>query len=72
MAGIKMSERNMSEFEKDVRKSLIDRGMSMTDLARALSISNAYVYDIMSGRRNANDMKQKMIHFLGLDGDKYV
>lgn len=36
-----MSERNMSEFEKDVRKSLIDRGMSMTDLASALSISNA-------------------------------
>ena len=67
-----MSERNMSEFEKDVRKSLIDRGMSMTDLASALSISNAYVYDIMSGRRNANSMKQKMIHFLGLDGDKYV
>ena len=67
-----MSERNMSEFEKDVRKSLIDRGMSMTDLARALSISNAYVYDIMSGRRNANDMKQKMIHFLEMDGGKYV
>lgn len=67
-----MSERNMSEFEKDVRRSLIDRGMSMTDLARALSISNAYVYDIMSGRRNANDMKQKMIYFLGLDGGKYV
>ena len=72
MAGIKMSERNMSDFEKDVRHALIDKGMSMSDLASELDVSASYVYDIMTDRRTATDMKQKIVDFLGLDGEKYV
>ena len=68
MAGIKMSERNMSDFEKEVRKTLIDRGMSMSDLASELGVSASYVYDILSGRRDATDTRQKIVDFLGLGG----
>lgn len=37
-----MSERNMSDFEKEVRKTLIDKGMSMSDLASELGVSASY------------------------------
>ena len=72
MAGIKMSERNMSDFEKDVRHALIDKGMSMSDLATELGVTASYVYDIVNGNRVATDMKQKIVDFLRLDGEKYV
>ena len=60
----------MSDFEKEVRKTLIDKGMSMSDLASELGVSASYVYDILSGRRDATDTRQKIVDFLGL-GDSY-
>lgn len=68
MAGIKMSERNMSDFEKDVRHALIDKGLSISDVATELGVSASYIYDIMNGNRVATEMKQKLIDFLGLGG----
>lgn len=36
----------MSEFEKQVRHALIDRDMTMTDLANELGITISYVSDL--------------------------
>ena len=55
-------------IEKDVRHALIDKGLSISDVASELGVSASYIYDIMNGNRVATEMKQKLIDFLGLGG----
>ena len=56
----------MSEFEKQIRHALIDRGMSLTDLASELEISVSYLYELMKGTRKSEDQKQKIRQLLGI------
>lgn len=42
----------MPEFEKTVKKALIDRDMTMGTLADRLGISIAYVSDLIKGKRS--------------------
>lgn len=63
------SKKKMSAWEKEVRKALIDRNMSMPDLASEVGVATAYVYDIIAGNRKATEMRQKINDFLGLDGE---
>ena len=57
----------MNNFEKNVRKALIDRGFSMKDLAENIGISQAYIYDIFKGNRPGGKQKLKIVEFLNLD-----
>lgn len=57
----------MSEFEKQVRKALIDKEMSLSDLANELQISVSYLYEILKGTRKSDEQKQKIRNLLGLD-----
>lgn len=59
----------MNDFEKEVRKTLIDRDMKLTDLADELGISLTYLYDILNGSRKAEHQKKKIIEILELEGD---
>jgi len=59
----------MSEFEKAIRKALIDRDMKLTDLANLLEISVSYLYDILNDNRKAEHQKKKIIEILELEGD---
>ena len=56
----------MNEFEKAVRKALIDKDMKLTDLADAIGISLTYLYDILAGNRKAEHQKKKIIEILKL------
>ena len=56
----------MNEFEKAVRKALIDKEMKLTDLANAIGISLTYLYDILAGNRKAEHQKKKIIEILNL------
>ena len=56
----------MNEFEKAVRKALIDKDMKLTDLANHLGISLTYLYDILAGNRKAEHQKKKIIEILEL------
>ena len=56
----------MSEFERQVRHALIDRDMSLTDLADVLGISVSYVYEIIHGTRKAEDQKARIRQYLNL------
>ena len=56
----------MNEFEKAVRKALIDKDMKLTDLAEAIGISLTYLYDILAGNRKAEHQKKKIIEILEL------
>lgn len=57
----------MNEFEKAVRKALIDREMKLTDLAEQLGISISYLYDILNENRKAEHQKKKIIEILDLE-----
>ena len=59
----------MNDFEKAVRKTLIDRDMKLTDLADALGISLTYLYDILNGSRKAEHQKKKIIEIFELVDD---
>ena len=56
----------MNEFEKAVRKALIDKDMKLTDLANHLGISLTYLYDILNNHRKAEHQKKKIIEILNL------
>ena len=56
----------MNEFEKAVRKALIDKDMKLTDLADAIGISLTYLYDILANNRKAEHQKKKIIEILNL------
>ena len=59
----------MSAWEKEVRKGLIDRDMTVSDLATELGVSAAYIYDIINGNRKATELRQKINDFLGIEGE---
>lgn len=61
----------MGRFEKDVRKALIDRDMTMTDLAGVLGISIGYVSDLLKGKRNNPVQITKIMSYLDMDPKDY-
>lgn len=58
----------MSEFEKAVRKALIDREMSLSDLANEIGISVSYIYEVLRGTRRSEEQIQKIRDYLDLGG----
>ncbi|MCX7772098.1 MAG: helix-turn-helix transcriptional regulator [Clostridia bacterium] len=63
----KFEKKIMSRFEKEVRKALIDKDMSLGDLASEMQITLSYLYDIFNGNRPGDIQKEKIVAFLGLD-----
>lgn len=61
----------MSEFEKAVKKALIDHEMTMQDLADVLGITVSYVSDLIKGKRSNTLQIAKICSFLGVsyEGD---
>lgn len=56
----------MNEFEKTVRKALIDKDLSIKDLSQKIGISQAYIYDIFKGNRPGSKQKEKIVQVLEL------
>lgn len=54
-------------FGKEVAKTLIDKGWENRDLAEALGVSDAYITDILQGKRKATKKKKEMAEILGLN-----
>lgn len=61
--------KEMNDWEKAIRHALLDKGMSLSDLAKELGISVSYLYDIVSGARKATELRQKINEYLGLEGE---
>lgn len=57
----------MDRFEKEVRKALIDKDMSLNDLSNQLGICPAYIYDIFKGNRPGNKQKGRIVEILNLN-----
>ena len=58
----------MSEFEKQVRHSLLDHSMTMKELAEKLEITVSYLHDIVTGKRTAEHQKQRIRQLLSIEG----
>ena len=58
----------MSEFEKQVRHALIDKGMTIRSLAEELGVSVSYVYELIKGTRKNEDQLAKIRDILDIDG----
>lgn len=57
----------MSEFEKTVRKALIDADMTMSDLASEIGISVSYVCELLKGTRRNENQIAKICEVLGIE-----
>lgn len=57
----------MPEFEKVVKKALIDHDLTMGMLADRLGISIAYVSDLIKGKRNNKNQIERICCELQID-----
>lgn len=56
-------------FEVRVRNELWKRKMTAMQLAETIGISQAYLSDILKGKRDAPEQRKRISYILGLDGD---
>ena len=61
--------KEMSAWEKKVRKALIDRDMNIPELAAEVGFNITYLYDVFSGARPGEKLKAAVNDFLGLEGE---
>jgi len=59
----------MEDFEKDVRKALIDRGETIRSMAIRLGLNYNYLYQVLKGQRNSEEYVAKVREYLGLSED---
>lgn len=59
----------MTIFEKDVRKCLIDLGLNQTDLGKKTNIPRNRVNDAIKGRREGRRYRKLIADFLGLNAE---
>ena len=59
----------MPEWAKAVKKELIERNMSVTNLAEAAGLNRVYVSAVLSGRIISESAKNKILAALGLENE---
>lgn len=60
-------KRPMTAFEVDVKKRLIDKGMTHTELAERLGIKKQYLTLVLSGERKNSRYVEKIREILGIE-----
>jgi len=55
---------HISDFEKDIRKRLIDLGISQTQLSQIIKIPRNRINDAIRGRREGRRYQQTIIDYL--------
>ncbi len=58
------------EFHSEVKKKLIDLGMTQADLAKKLGIKPPYLNDILKGNRNGEKYMPKILEVLQFDKEE--
>ncbi|MBM2657587.1 helix-turn-helix domain-containing protein [Staphylococcus pseudoxylosus] len=58
-----------TDFGVSVRTELLIRGITLTEFARTLGISTAYLSDILRGRRDAKEQKHRIAKLLNLENE---
>lgn len=63
-------EYTLTEFGKTVKKKLIDRDMTLIELAEELNISNSYLSHILYGRSFTIEVVNKICEILDIELEK--
>lgn len=50
-----------------VKQMLLEKSMSITQLAEDLGYDRVWVSQVINGRKQSADLKDKICHYLGLD-----
>ena len=58
---------NQKELKKEIRKALIDKEWSATDLANVMGSSRVYMNDLINGRRISAARMEQIKKILGLN-----
>ncbi len=56
--------KELSSWSKEVRKKLIDKDMTITDLAKQIGMSRSYVTDIIGDRVKSQNAQKVISEFL--------
>ena len=59
-------KKNLSPWCKEAKKAMIDRDISIADLAETLNLSRAYVSRILSGAFNIPEPKKRISKYLDI------
>lgn len=59
--------RSYTRFGIEAKKILLDKGMTQTDLAKELQISNSYLTEIFKGTRKGTKQKERISKILGME-----
>lgn len=62
-------KRKLSPWCKEVKKAMIDRDMSMADLAAELNLSSAYVTRIINGTFIIPETKKRISKYLDISSE---
>ena len=62
-----MANKNMPGWGKNVKKVLIDKGMTMNELADQIGLSRTHLSAVICGRVESESAKEKICDYLGLD-----
>ena len=62
-------KRKLSPWCKEVKKAMIDRDMSIADLAAELNISSAYVTRIINGTFIIPETKKRISKYLDISSE---
>ncbi|WHX50521.1 helix-turn-helix transcriptional regulator [Paenibacillus woosongensis] len=58
-----------SEFGAEARKIMLQRGITLKDIAEKLNVSAPYVSDILRGNRKGEKQKPIIAEMLGLESE---
>lgn len=61
--------KEMSAWEKEVRKALIDRDMNIPELAAEIGFNVTYLYDVFNGVRPGKRVKAAVNDYLKIEGE---
>lgn len=56
-----------AEWRRDILKALIDKGTTMTKVAKDLGVSRAWIYQVLTGEGNP-EWEARISEHLGIEG----
>lgn len=56
--------RKLTPFGKEVYKKMIDQDMWVPDLAKKLGITEEYLWNVITGKRKAEKIKERILEVL--------
>lgn len=62
-----MEKRTQPEWGKEVRKVLIEKDMTINELAECVEMSRTHVSAVVNGRLESVNAREKICSFLGIE-----